>query len=134
MDKDRFIRDRVQTYFVDGNDNCTMTSLRIQGEHFETPLDSQVLDAAQCVPGTIGTRETCGLITGGLMFIGVWGAQHHHPRETLNLLAQRMTSQVRHQFGSVCCRDLKVEGGCGSLAVEILFALIPVLADEMEML
>ena len=33
MDKDRFIRDRVQTYFVDGNDNCTMTSLRILGEH-----------------------------------------------------------------------------------------------------
>lgn len=134
MDRDRFIRDRVQTYFVDGDDNCAMSTLRILGEYFETPLDLQVLDAAQCVPGAGGTGEACGLIMGALMFIGVWGAKHHHPRESLNLLAQRVTTYVQHQFGSVCCRDLQLEGGCGPLAVEMLFALIPVLADEMTRL
>jgi C_GCAxxG_C_C family probable redox protein len=131
VDKDTFIRDRVQAYFLSGDHNCAMSSLKILAEHFRTPLAPQVVDAAQCVPGIAGRGETCGLVVGVLMFIGVWGAQNNYHRQALNSLARRVTNHVEHRFGSLCCQDLQRESGCGPLAVEMLSTLIPVLTDGM---
>ncbi len=132
METDAFIRERVQTYFVSGDYNCAMSAVKILAEYFETPLAPQVVDAARCLPGAGGMGEACGLVTGVLMFVGVWGAHHDYNRQTLNPLAQRVAAHVQRRFGSLCCRDLQSETGCGSLAVEILSSLIPVLDEGMS--
>ena len=131
MEIETFVRDRVQMYFVDGDDNCAMSSLKILGDYFEITIAPQAVAAAQCMPGVGGTGAACGLVLGVLMFIGVWGAEYECARETLYPLAQRVIDHVQLQFGSVCCRDLQRERGCGSLAVEMLSALLPVLVDEL---
>lgn len=128
------IRKRMQAYFVEGEDNCAMSSLKILAEHFEMPPMPQAVAAARHVPGAGGAGEACGLVLGVLMFIGIWGAHHSYSRQRLNPLARRVTAHVHRRFGSLCCRDLQRESGCAPLATEMLSTLIPLLAEEMAAL
>lgn len=111
-----------------------MTVLKILTEYFKVPLEAQVLAAAWHVPGAGGAGEVCGLVTGALMFIGVWGDQHHYTRMEVKHLAQRVTAHVQHRYATVCCRDLRLDTGCGSLAVDMLSGLLPVLVEGMTAL
>ncbi len=117
----------VQRYFVLGTDNCAMTTLRVLGEHFDVPIPPAVLDAAQCMPGAGGNGGLCGLVAGALMFVGLWGGQHGHPRAALGPVTQTLNTAITQRFGSTLCRDLRREAGCGTLAVELLAHITPVL-------
>jgi hypothetical protein len=134
MTQSDFVRARVQTYFVEGEDNCAMTVLKILSEYFHLPLEGQVLAAAWYVPGAGGAGEVCGLVTGVLMFIGIWGAHHHYARMDVRHLAQQVSARVQRHYATVCCRDLRLETGCGSLAVDMLSDLLPVLIEGMAAL
>ena len=70
---ENLVRQRIDTLFSTGENNCAMTVLRVYGEVFETPVDAQVIDAAWCMPGAGGVKHLCGLVGGAVMFVGVWG-------------------------------------------------------------
>jgi len=126
-----FVRERVRQYFVAGEDNCAMTALKILSEHFALPLDAQVVAAGWYVPGAGGVGEVCGLVMGVLMFLGVWADRHYARREIPKPLVQRTVARVHHRFGSLCCRDLQREEGCGSLAVALFLDLLPFLDEAL---
>jgi hypothetical protein len=119
-----FVQQRVATDFVTGDNNCAMTVLRVLSEAFQTPVTQQVIDAAQCMPGAGGVDHLCGLISGVLMFVGVWGAQQGLHRQTLRPLTSDFSRATKERFGSLMCSDLRPVEGCGPLAVAFLtFAL-----------
>ena len=115
-----FVQQRVAAYFVTGDNNCAMTVLRVLAETFETPVAQPVIDAAQCMPGAGGVEHLCGLISGALMFVGVWGAQQGLHRQTLRPLTSGFSQAVQERFGSLMCSDLRPVEGCGPLAVAFL--------------
>lgn len=119
-DTHAFIQERVNTYFVSKENNCAMTVLKVLSEFYGILIDPQVIDAAQCVPGAGGVKHLCGLFTGVLMFIGVWGAQQGMSRQALRPISQGFSEAVLQDFGSLNCSDLRQDGGCGTLAVECL--------------
>jgi C_GCAxxG_C_C family probable redox protein len=108
-----------------------MTTLKVLTDTFEIPLHPQVLDAAQVVHGAGGTGGLCGLVTGALMFVGLWGAKHHIPRAQLSPLTRGMMTEIRERFGSTQCEVL--ENDCSKLAVEMLGFLIPYLRQALDL-
>ena len=115
-----FVQQRVTTYFITGDNNCAMTVLRVLSETFQTPVTQQVIDAAQCMPGAGGVDHLCGLVSGVLMFVGVWGAQQGLHRQTLRPLTSDFSQAIQEHFGSLMCNDLRSVEGCGPLAAAFL--------------
>lgn len=132
MDSEQ-IRQRVQEYFVDGDNNCAMTALKLLSEVFDTPVDPEVVHAANCMPGAGGVGGLCGLVSGVLMFIGVWGGRRGLHRRVLAPVSKGFTEAVQQRFGSDCCRDLKpADGnGCAKLAEEMLEFAIGYLTEQL---
>jgi C_GCAxxG_C_C family probable redox protein len=127
-----FVQLRVAAYFVTGDNNCAMTVLRVLSEAFQTPVTQQVIDAAQCMPGAGGVDHLCGLISGVLMFVGVWGAQQGLHRQTLRPLTSNFSRAIQERFGSLMCSDLRLVEGCGPLAVAFLTFTIPYLETRLN--
>ena len=129
---EKLIEQRIETLFLTGENNCAMAVLRVLSEVFETPIEAQVIDAAQCMPGAGGVKHLCGLVAGALMFVGVWGAQQGLHRRALSPITRGLSEAIQQKFGSLDCRDLRREEGCGTLAVEFLTLTIPILASGLE--
>ncbi|MBN2392454.1 MAG: C-GCAxxG-C-C family protein [Anaerolineae bacterium] len=127
-----FVQQSVSTYFVTGENNCAMTVLRVLAEVFETSVAQPVIDAAQCMPGAGGIDHLCGLISGALMFVGVWGGQQGLHRQTLRPLTSSFSQAVTERFGSLMCSDLRPADGCGPLAVAFLTFAIPYLESRLN--
>lgn len=126
------VQQRVTTYFVSGDNNCAMTALRVLSEVFETPVAQPVIDAAQCLPGAGGVDHLCGLISGALMFVGVWSGQQGLHRSVLRPLTSSFSQAVQERFGSLMCSDLRPADGCGPLAVAFLTFTIPYLKSRLN--
>ncbi|MBN1877007.1 MAG: C_GCAxxG_C_C family protein [Anaerolineae bacterium] len=137
MDTNVLIKQRVEEYFVSGENNCAMTMLKILAEVFDEPLSPQVVEAAQVMPGAGGVGHLCGLVSGILMFIGVWGGRRGYHRSLLKPMSVKFTEEVQRQCGSIMCCDLKDNprySGCGDLAAQMLDFAIPLLRQEMARL
>lgn len=121
-----WIHERVQRYFVKGDNNCAMTVLRVLGEVFETPIPPDVIAAAGVMPGAGGVDGLCGLFSGTLMFLGVWGARQGRRRSSVKPMSQDFMRQATLHFGSSLCCDLRSdEDGCEDLAERFLTFAIP---------
>jgi C_GCAxxG_C_C family probable redox protein len=131
-DRETVVQQRVNAYFVTGENNCAMTVLRVLAEEFETPIAQPVIDAAQCMPGAGGIDHLCGLVSGALMFIGVWGGQQGLHRQTLRPLTSNFSQAVTERFGSLMCSDLRPADGCGPLAVAFLTFTIAYLESRLN--
>ncbi|OQB86386.1 MAG: putative redox-active protein (C_GCAxxG_C_C) [Planctomycetes bacterium ADurb.Bin126] len=130
---DDFIQERVKRYFVEGDNNCAMTVLRVLSEIFGTPVPPEVLAAAGVMPGAGGVGGLCGLVSGVLMFLGVWGGQHGYHRSQIKPISQEFMQQVEQHFGSSLCCDLKpAEGDCSALAERFLSFTIPYLHNALK--
>lgn len=127
-----FVQQRVTTYFLTGDNNCAMTVLRVLSETFQTPVAQQVIDAAQCMPGAGGVDHLCGLVSGALMFVGVWGGQQGVHRQTLRPLTSDLSRAIQERFGSLMCSELRLVEGCGPLAVAFLTFTIPYLETRLN--
>lgn len=110
MDLHEGVRDRVHDYYWEHDWNCAVTTLRILSEVLEVPLNQQVLEAALGMHGAGGYRAQCGLVEGGLMFIGVAGKTWSLTEETIVEACYDFAERFEDRFGSLACRQLRPEG------------------------
>ncbi len=119
------LTERVARYFVSGKYNCAMTVLEVSAEHFGISLSPQALGVAQFLPGAGGTGGLCGLISGTLMFLGVWAYEHDLHRSALTAEARALIVAIEGHFGSTLCTDLRPPEGCGTFALDYLNFTLP---------
>lgn len=110
MQRTALITDRVRTYYHDEDLNCATTSLKILAELFGITLDPQVVHAAIGMHGAGGYGAQCGLVEGGLMFIGIMGRERQLPDDTIVAVCQEFGSQFEKEFSSLRCNILRPEG------------------------
>ncbi|WP_425484438.1 C-GCAxxG-C-C family (seleno)protein [Desulfoluna butyratoxydans] len=79
-------------------------------EVFEIPLDEQVISSAIGLPGAAKHGALCGLVSGTLMFIGIWGRKHSIPDSEISDQCNRFSTAFEKRFASLQCSVLRPEG------------------------
>jgi hypothetical protein len=105
-----FVERRVHDDYWNEDLNCAITSLKILSERFETPVHSQVLDAALGMHGAGRYGAQCGLVEGALMYLGLYGRANGLRDEEVVAACQAYARAFEGRFGSLLCRELRPDG------------------------
>ena len=100
----------VRHYYWDRDLNCARTTLRCLENVLEEPLHPQVYTATVGCHGAGGTGGQCGLVEGGLLLIGLRGAELGKEESEIVDLCARFATQFTERFGSLSCKDLRPGG------------------------
>lgn len=107
MDK---IREQVHELYWKQDINCARTTLMCLSRLFDYKLNDQVLHSAIGLHGAGGYRAQCGLVEGGLMFIGVYYSSKGKTEAEVVSLCYEYADEFTKEFGSLRCYDLRPNG------------------------
>jgi len=110
MPLEKLICERVAQYYWQDDINCASASLKILGEIFDVDLQSQVLDAALGMHGAGEYGAQCGLVEGGLMFLGIWGRARGCSDGKIIGWCNSFARDFEARFGTLLCKELRPEG------------------------
>lgn len=100
----------VRHYYWDRDLNCARTTLRCLESMLQEPLHPQVYAAAVGCHGAGGTGGQCGLMEGGLLLIGLRGAELGKDEGEIVDLCARYAALFTERFSSLACKDLRPGG------------------------
>lgn len=106
----KYIQEKVHELYWRDDINCARTTLICLGELFDVKMDAQVMQSAVGLHGAGGFRAQCGLVEGGLMFIGIYFSQIGRSEETVISLCYDYAEAFSKKFGSLRCCDLRPNG------------------------
>ncbi len=109
---------KVHGFYWNQDLNCATSNLLLLAEQFEVALSTQVLDAALGMHGAAKYGAQCGLVEGGLLFIGIIGRARGLPDERTTQACQDFARRFEARFGSLLCRELRPQGFPPELAGE----------------
>ena len=104
------IKRRVGQYYWKDDINCAETTLKVLSEIFEIPLNKQVLNSALALPGAGQCGAQCGIVSGTIMFLGIFGRENRIDDSTIKEFSKRFTNVFETTFKSVQCSVLRPEG------------------------
>lgn len=105
-----YIKERVHQLYWNNDINCARTMLICLSELFEITLEKQTITAAIGLHGAGGFRAQCGLVEGGLMFIGIYYELQGKTEEEIASLCFEYAKAFERKFGSLRCYDLRPNG------------------------
>lgn len=110
MEVEEYIVRRVSDCYWRDDVNCATTTLRVLSELYGISLEKQVLHSAVGLHGAGGFAAQCGLVEGGLLFIGILGAERNLTPETIVSCCYHFARTFEVRFGSLLCSQLRPEG------------------------
>lgn len=110
MDQTTWVHGWVHDAYWNQDLNCAVTTLHTLGKVFAVPVEEQVLGAALGMHGVGGYRAQCGLVEGGLMFIGLLGRARGVDDDVAIGWCRDSAEAFETHFGSLLCRELRPEG------------------------
>ena len=110
MNTTDFVRRRVKQYYWQQNLNCAATTLKVLAENFEVELAPQVIAAATGMHGAGEYGAQCGLVEGGLMFLGIIGHDRGISEPQIVGACRQFGGTFEKRFGSLLCRELRPAG------------------------
>lgn len=105
-----YIKERVHQLYWDDDINCARTMLICLSELFEVTLEKQTITAAIGLHGAGGYRAQCGLVEGGLMFIGIYYQLQGKSENEIASTCFEYAQAFEQKFGSLRCYDLRPNG------------------------
>jgi len=110
MEAREYIENKVRQLYREQNMNCARTTLTCLSELLNTPVNEQTFASAIGMHGAGGFRAQCGLVEGGLMFIGLYfDAIGKSEREAVKA-CYKYAVEFTEKFGSLTCRELRPQG------------------------
>lgn len=110
MDTRAFVEQRIARYYRVDEINCAVATLKILAERFGLKISEQVLDSAVGMNGAGQYRAQCGLVEGGMMFLGIFGRKRGMSDDDIMELCREYAAAFEKRFGSLSCRVLRPEG------------------------
>lgn len=103
------IHARVHEYYWQDDFSCALTTLKTLAELFYPELHPQVINAAFGLnAGRFGLQ--CGLVEGGLLFIGSYGNHKSIAQDQIRELCHQYCREFQARFGSMLCTELRPQG------------------------
>ena len=100
----------VHAHYWEHDDNCATTMISCLSKLFNIEINEQVWAAALGMHGAGGYRGQCGLVEGGLLFIGIYGIGKKMTREKIVYLCRTYAKAFEANYSSISCYDLRPEG------------------------
>lgn len=104
------IEKQVHDLYYGQDANCARTTLLCLSGLFDAPIERQTMAAAVGMHGAGGFRAQCGLVEGGLMFIGIYCDHLGKTEEEAVDCCYHYAEAFRDQFHSLRCRELRPTG------------------------
>lgn len=104
------IKERIHELYWNKDINCAGTMLTCMGDLFQVEIKEQVFHAAVGMHGAGGFRAQCGLVEGGLMFIGIYFNALGKSADAAVVCCYRYAEAFKERFGSLGCSDLRPGG------------------------
>lgn len=104
------VRSQVHHHYWDLNINCARTTLLVLSDLYNIKVHPQTLQSAIGLHGAGGYRAQCGLVEGGLMFLGIYLTAHSKTEEEIISLCYRYADEFIAHFGSLRCSELRPGG------------------------
>jgi hypothetical protein len=104
------VRRCVRHCYWDRDLNCATTMLTVLAAKFDLTLAPQVIAAAAGMHGAGEYGAPCGLVEGGLMFLGIIGQARGFPEGRIVEACRRFAGAFEDRFASLLCRELRPEG------------------------
>ncbi len=90
--------------------NCATTILLALSKKYSVEINKQVIDSLKGLPGASKQGELCGLVAGGLMFIGIYGSANGWSDKEVSKICSSYSADFKERFNSLSCSDLRPEG------------------------
>lgn len=110
MDTGEWIAKEVHRHYYEEDLNCARTTLCILAKLYEIELHHQVWEAAAGLHGAGGFRAQCGLVEGGLIFLGIIGAAFGKTDREVVSACHAYAKAFTERFGSLLCSGLRPGG------------------------
>lgn len=107
---DQLVEEYVHNLYWTEDVNCAGTMLTCLGKLFHYEVGKQTLRAAIGMHGAGGYRAQCGLVEGGLMFMGSFFGDMGKSDSEIADLCFRFADEFTRCFGSLSCYDLRPGG------------------------
>lgn len=104
------IKQYVHIYYWEQDINCARTMLLSLANLFHVDINQQTINAAIGLHGAGGYRAQCGLVEGGLMFLGVVGYNMGKTEAEIVSLCYSYADAFKKEFQSLQCFDLRPSG------------------------
>lgn len=104
------IKTRVHDLYWESDINCARTMLICLSELFDVTLEHQTIASAAGLHGAGGFGAQCGLVEGGLMFIGIYDTQRGKSEDEIVSGCYEYAKAFEQQFHSLKCCDLRPSG------------------------
>ncbi|MCH1984405.1 C-GCAxxG-C-C family protein [Ruminococcus sp. OA3] len=105
-----FIEKKVHELYWERNINCARTMLLCLSELFHMECEPQILHSAIGLHGAGGYRAQCGLVEGGLMFIGIYSSKRGKSEDVIAGECYTYADKFTDKWGSLRCRELRPDG------------------------
>lgn len=105
-----YIENRVHELYWGEDINCARTMLICLSELFQIEVEKETMHAALGLHGAGGFRAQCGLVEGGLMFIGIYYTRLGKPEKDVVSSCRQYAEQFEQKFGSLSCSELRPNG------------------------
>jgi C_GCAxxG_C_C family probable redox protein len=110
MEIKKVIGESVHQFYWENDYNCACTTMRVLSQLLGISLHRQVLDAGIGMHGAGCFGAQCGLVEGGLMFIGIYFSHQGKQAEEISTICYHFAADFQKRFGSIVCRDLRPGG------------------------
>lgn len=110
MELSEFVKKRVGECYWKQDINCAETSLIILSEIFNLKLNEQVKHSALALPGAGQCGAQCGIVSGAIMFMGIFGRTHNIDDDIIKEFCKKFSKTFETRFKSLQCSVLRPEG------------------------
>ncbi|WP_294188051.1 C-GCAxxG-C-C family protein [uncultured Clostridium sp.] len=104
------INEGVHYLYWEKNINCAKTMITCLSEIYGIGIKQQVVDSAIGLAGAGQFRAQCGLVEGGLMFIGIFFTGINKTEQEIRKICHDYAEEFQHKFSSLRCYDIRPTG------------------------
>jgi len=106
MDIANFVDKQVHENFWEKDLNCSTNILMLLAEIKSIKLDKQVIHSVAGMDGLNPLKVPCGLLSGALMFLGIFGREKNIPNSQLSRHYYEYSKYFQRKFGDTSCKNL----------------------------
>ena len=104
------IKELVKEAYWVRDENCCIALIKTISDIFSLDISGELISAAAALPGAGRFGAQCGLITGGIMIIGIIGKSQQKSNDEIRNISYNYSKMFFEKYYSLMCKELRPQG------------------------